>query len=106
MSVANERLEKLSMTDSLTGLLNRRKFDELSLQQWNISKQNSSPISIIMSDIDSFKRYNDHFGHQIGDECILQIANAISIQELVSAADQALYKAKSQNKNKSVFRNL
>lgn len=88
LSKANEQLEQLSITDSLTGLLNRRKFDEISSLQWDISQQHAIPVSIIMLDIDLFKQYNDHFGHQVGDECLLQITKAIS-KSLRSSTDYA-----------------
>lgn len=174
LTKANAQLEHLSITDSLTGLLNRRKIDEISGNQWNVSKKHSLPLSVIMMDIDSFKRYNDRFGHQYGDECIIKVTHAIqkslrasmdyaaryggdefiiiltqtslmqayqiaerlrisvediripanaegtefvtislgvcstiprddlTVKDLISVADQALYQAKSQSRNKSV----
>lgn len=71
-------MEQLSITDSLTGLLNRRKFDEIIELKWELCKQQGEPISIIMMDIDSFKQYNDFFGHQVGDDCIINIAGVIT----------------------------
>ncbi len=75
---ANKQLEKLSGTDSLTGLYNRRKFDETMTEAWEYSRQNQLPISIIMLDIDSFKQVNDSYGHLAGDHCIVAIAESIS----------------------------
>ena len=74
---ANQELEKLSILDSLTQVANRRKFDDYLLQQWQIAKQESVPISLIMCDIDYFKLYNDTYGHPIGDYCLQQVALAI-----------------------------
>lgn len=74
---ANEQLEYLSTTDSLTGLLNRRKFDDIIHSKWEESKKNGLPISLIMMDVDSFKQYNDYFGHQLGDDCIISISRSI-----------------------------
>ena len=75
---SNEQLEKLSVTDSLTGLLNRRKFDELLDKEWKTCKRCATPISLMMIDIDYFKRFNDIYGHQAGDYCIIQIAKVLS----------------------------
>lgn len=78
LTQANERLEQLSITDSLTGLLNRRKFDEIITMKWEYCKRYEIPLSVIMMDIDLFKQYNDYFGHQLGDDCLINIAEQIS----------------------------
>jgi diguanylate cyclase (GGDEF)-like protein len=74
---ANRKLAELSTRDGLTGLANRRHFDE-SLQ---IEKARAAhahrPLALLMIDVDYFKNYNDRFGHQAGDECLRQIATAI-----------------------------
>jgi diguanylate cyclase (GGDEF)-like protein len=75
---ANHKLELLSYTDSLTGLLNRRRFDDMIRKEWERCKRYSIPISLIMIDIDYYKNYNDFYGHQAGDECIVKITKAIS----------------------------
>ncbi|MBF0224301.1 MAG: GGDEF domain-containing protein [Desulfobacterales bacterium] len=69
-----QMLEELSMSDALTGLPNRRKLFEHLKLHWNMAKRNKFPISIIMIDIDFFKKYNDTYGHQKGDECLKAIA--------------------------------
>lgn len=74
---ANQELEKLSILDSLTQVANRRRFDDYLLQQWQIARQETVPISLIMCDIDYFKLYNDTYGHPIGDYCLQQVALAI-----------------------------
>jgi diguanylate cyclase (GGDEF)-like protein len=74
---SNERLEHLSTTDSLTGLSNRRMFDLCLHSEWHRSVRNQQPLSLLMIDIDHFKRYNDHYGHLAGDECLRQIARIL-----------------------------
>ncbi len=75
---ANQMLLRLSCLDGLTGITNRRQFDDFLDQEWRRATRESTPISLIMFDIDRFKTYNDTKGHTAGDECIKQIATAIS----------------------------
>lgn len=75
---ANRRLATLSTTDSLTGLANRRKFDEVWQTEWQRSIRQGTPLAVIMLDVDFFKRYNDHYGHQAGDACLQQVARILS----------------------------
>lgn len=70
-------LESLSLMDGLTGIPNRRRFDEYLDTIWEFAVRESSPISLILIDIDYFKQFNDHYGHQAGDECLIQIAQKI-----------------------------
>lgn len=72
-----EELEILSSTDALTGLLNRRKFEEKINEEWNRCKRYAVPISIIMMDIDYYKQYNDNYGHQAGDKCLKQVSEVL-----------------------------
>lgn len=74
---ANRALESLSITDGLTGIANRRHFDAVLHSEWTRSSRTRQPLTIIMIDIDFFKRYNDHYGHQAGDECLKQIATVL-----------------------------
>jgi diguanylate cyclase (GGDEF)-like protein/PAS domain S-box-containing protein len=74
---ANVMLRYISNMDGLTGIPNRRYFDEKLQEEWNRLKRNSSPFSAIMIDIDFFKKYNDFNGHQAGDECLRQIASVL-----------------------------
>lgn len=69
-----EMLEKLSSTDGLTGIPNRRQFDETLVREWRRATRNHMPISLLLCDIDFFKLYNDHYGHLSGDECLRQLA--------------------------------
>ena len=75
---ANRRLSTLSTTDSLTGLANRRKFDEVWQTEWQRSVRQGMPLAVIMLDVDFFKRYNDHRGHQAGDACLQQVAHILA----------------------------
>jgi two-component system cell cycle response regulator len=81
LQAANAELEKLVILDSLTQVANRRKFDDYLEQEWQRSVRTQQPLSLIMFDIDFFKRYNDHYGHQTGDICLIKIAQ--SVQETV-----------------------
>ena len=75
--VANKELERLALSDQLTGLPNRRNFDETLHRQFLLAKRNKSPLTFIICDIDFFKLYNDHYGHQQGDECLAAVAKII-----------------------------
>jgi diguanylate cyclase (GGDEF)-like protein/PAS domain S-box-containing protein len=70
----NEKLRKLSMMDGLTGLANRRLFDERLYVEWEKAYQEETPLSLLLLDIDCFKMYNDTYGHLQGDECLRQVA--------------------------------
>lgn len=74
----NDELEELSITDSLTGLYNRRYFDKHFNKEWNRAIRNQSPICVIILDIDHFKKYNDRYGHQQGDTCLKRVASILA----------------------------
>jgi diguanylate cyclase (GGDEF)-like protein/PAS domain S-box-containing protein len=74
---ANRALEKAAFTDGLTGLFNRRAFDEKLAQEFARARRSQEPLSLLMVDIDHFKLYNDHYGHQVGDECLRQVAKRL-----------------------------
>jgi diguanylate cyclase (GGDEF)-like protein len=74
---AIDRLQLLSLTDSLSGLHNRRAFDEKLAMEWQRAKRSGQPLSLLMLDIDEFKKYNDHFGHVQGDTCIRDFADIL-----------------------------
>jgi two-component system chemotaxis family response regulator WspR len=74
LAEANRTLKKLSSLDGLTGIANRRSFDETLLKEWNRAIRSEKPIGLIMLDIDFFKLYNDHYGHQGGDDCLKKVA--------------------------------
>jgi diguanylate cyclase (GGDEF)-like protein len=75
---AEELLYTLSMADGLTGIANRRRFNDFLTQEWRRAIREGSEISLIMCDIDFFKNYNDSYGHQAGDDCLKRVAEAIS----------------------------
>ena len=74
---AQTALEKLATHDSLTSLANRRSFDEQLHHEWMRAQRDQLPLSLIVADIDFFKRYNDHYGHRQGDECLRHVASTI-----------------------------
>ncbi len=73
-----EELRRMSMKDGLTGIANRRSFDERLAGEWRRSQRGGKPLSLLMIDIDHFKRYNDHYGHVEGDRCIRAVASALA----------------------------
>ena len=79
LKASNEQLAQQSATDGLTGLANRRHFDEALKTEWLRAARRYAPLSLLMVDIDHFKRYNDHYGHLAGDECLRRVAQALSL---------------------------
>lgn len=71
-------LENLSATDGLTGIPNRRQFDETFDREWQRARRNHTSLSLILMDIDLFKDYNDHYGHLAGDDCLRQLARVLA----------------------------
>ena len=74
----NEELQRLAVLDELTGISNRRFFNLLLQQEWGRAAREVHPLSLLMIDIDFFKDYNDHFGHPRGDQCLKEVAAALS----------------------------
>jgi two-component system chemotaxis family response regulator WspR len=72
-------LARLSSLDGLTGIPNRRQFDEALDREWRSAQRRKVALSLILLDVDHFKKYNDHYGHQGGDDCLRQIASALRI---------------------------
>lgn len=87
LAQANARLQALASEDFLTGLPNRRRFDEALLQEKARSRREGRPLSLLMVDVDQFKVFNDHYGHQAGDECLRKIAMLLG-QSLLRPGDQ------------------
>ncbi len=79
-------LQKLSVTDPLTGLANRRCFHEFLEREWQRGLRNGTYLGIVLCDIDFFKCYNDHYGHQQGDVCLQNVASALQ-KALMRSAD-------------------
>jgi diguanylate cyclase (GGDEF)-like protein len=74
---ANRKLAKLSATDGLTGLANRRHFDEVLRSEWARAARTGQPLVVVMLDVDHFKKFNDRYGHQAGDACLVRVAQAL-----------------------------
>jgi diguanylate cyclase (GGDEF)-like protein len=73
----NTRLELLTQTDALTGVANRRLFDQRLQHEWQRSQRHGHALSLIMLDVDYFKKFNDHHGHLEGDACLRRVAQAL-----------------------------
>lgn len=78
LAEAHAALERIAKIDGLTQIPNRRTFDDSLLNQWQQLKTAQQPLSIILCDIDFFKKYNDHYGHQEGDNCLIAVAQALN----------------------------
>jgi len=78
LQILNRKLEALSMTDGLTGIANRRHFDEVLASEWSRAARVGQPLALAMLDVDWFKKYNDYYGHQAGDECLRSVARAFA----------------------------
>lgn len=74
IQMERDRFERLAYLDPLTGVSNRRTFDETLVRMWNVARRAKVPIAVAMVDIDHFKRLNDTRGHQVGDECLRRVA--------------------------------
>lgn len=77
LNEANIKLRRLSATDGLTGIANRRMYDELALKEWRRCERMKKPFSLVMCDVDHFKLFNDKYGHQTGDECLKKVAEQV-----------------------------
>jgi len=77
LSAANKQLEKLSQHDGLTGVANRAYFDKYLESQIAIARRHNRSVALVLCDVDAFKAYNDHYGHQAGDDCLKQVALAL-----------------------------
>ncbi len=72
-----KELEELSFKDGLTGVANRRMFDSVMELEWANARRNGQPLSLILIDIDSFKQFNDHYGHIAGDDCLKRVGRQL-----------------------------
>lgn len=88
LEVLNAKLAELSTSDFLTGLANRRRFDEVFATEWARSTRTGSALAIIMLDVDHFKLFNDRYGHQDGDNCLRKLAEVLK-QHVGRATDLA-----------------
>ncbi|WP_298014417.1 GGDEF domain-containing protein [uncultured Aquabacterium sp.] len=78
LATANERLQTLAATDALTGIANRRQFDERAQAYWAARAQQGHHFAVLLADIDYFKPFNDQNGHPAGDACLVQVAAILS----------------------------
>jgi len=83
---ANEQLKAISLTDGLTHVANRRRFDEKLNDEWRRAQRHGHPLSLLMLDIDHFKRVNDELGHLVGDDCLTAVA-ALCVAEVQRSGD-------------------
>lgn len=83
---SNAALQMLSCLDGLTGIANRRRFDEFMSKEWMRARREKSEISLVLVDVDFFKSYNDNYGHQQGDDTLIKVAQTLR-QSLQRPAD-------------------
>ena len=81
LELAYDEMERRAATDVLTGLANRRRFEETLNTEWARALRSGDSLALLMLDVDHFKSYNDRFGHQAGDACLRRIAEAIQALE-------------------------
>ena len=87
LSIANRKLKDLATLDQLTGLPNRRYLDLQLDEIWNQSTKSGTAVAVLMLDVDNFKKFNDRYGHQMGDDCLIKVAHAID--SVVASANQS-----------------
>jgi two-component system, sensor histidine kinase LadS len=78
LRILNRKLEALSATDGLTGIANRRHFDATLAEEWTRAARQGHSLALGLLDVDWFKKYNDHYGHQAGDDCLRKIADTLA----------------------------
>ena len=78
LAAANVKLAEQAMSDGLTGIANRRLFDQTLAVEWTRSARSQAPLALLLIDIDHFKRYNDHYGHALGDDCLRRVAQLLA----------------------------
>lgn len=84
---AQNQLEELANCDGLTGLANRRQFDQVYKREWARAIREGSPLSLLLIDVDLFKLYNDTYGHQAGDACLQFVAGAMGDEQQLRSSD-------------------
>lgn len=78
LEASNLQLAALSTTDALTGIANRRRFDAVLATEWSRATRTGQPLALGLMDIDWFKQFNDHYGHQAGDDCLREVARVLA----------------------------
>lgn len=79
LKAQSDLLRQWVYIDGLTGVRNRRYFDEQLASEWGRAARNRSELSVVLVDVDFFKRYNDHYGHQAGDDCLRRVAAGLGV---------------------------
>ena len=77
LKLRGDKIRSMALLDGLTGIANRRRFDDEIDRSWRYCLREQRPLTVMMIDVDYFKRYNDHYGHQAGDKCLQTIAHAL-----------------------------
>ena len=77
LELVNSNLSELSNTDGMTGIPNRRKFDAVLASEWNRATRTGQPLVLALIDVDWFKKFNDHYGHLAGDDCLRHVATIL-----------------------------
>jgi diguanylate cyclase (GGDEF)-like protein len=77
LNEANRQLTLMTLRDGLTGLYNRRHFDDVMVKEFKVARRIKTSVSLILADIDYFKLYNDFYGHQQGDDCLIAVAKTV-----------------------------
>ena len=78
LQALNRKFETLSITDALTGVANRRYFDDVLASEWVRASRFNQPLAIGLLDVDWFKKYNDHYGHQARNDCLRTVASVFA----------------------------
>jgi diguanylate cyclase (GGDEF)-like protein len=91
LRIANQHLDELASLDGLTGLANRRGFDRRLEEEWRRAGERGEPVALMMTDIDHFKLFNDHYGHVAGDKCLRAVSETLSVVTLQDAVLVARY---------------
>ncbi|PTQ87549.1 GGDEF domain-containing protein [Agitococcus lubricus] len=87
----NQQLDLMAHQDALTGIANRRYFDDIAYKEWERALRDQQPLTVLLLDVDFFKRFNDYYGHSAGDDCLKMIAQTLSHSTLRASDMVARY---------------
>jgi diguanylate cyclase (GGDEF)-like protein len=91
LSKLNKELDRIAHEDALTGIANRRSFDELARKEWDRALRDKQPLTLLLIDVDYFKRFNDFYGHSAGDDCLYRVGQTLKAAVLRSSDIVARY---------------